>query len=83
MRNYKSPLIFHSPLPERGVHFEMMETERPFLAQPVPKSHKRSFEKLDAALWIAVSACRLSLLCVFNIYCITRPGMPNTCNRCR
>ena len=41
----------------------MMETERPFLAQPVPKSLKTSFEKLDAALWIAVSACRLSLLC--------------------
>jgi len=30
--------------------------DRPFLAKPVPPSLKRSFEKLDAALWIAVSS---------------------------
>ena len=30
-------------------------TARPFLAQPVPSSLRKSFEKLDAALWIAVS----------------------------
>ena len=30
-------------------------TVRPFLAQPVPSSLRKSFEKLDAALWIAVS----------------------------
>ena len=29
---------------------------RPFLAQPVPNSLRKSFEKLDAALWIAVNS---------------------------
>ena len=31
-------------------------SSRPFLAQAVPSSLRTSFEKLDAALWIAVSS---------------------------